>query len=53
LGILLIIVGNVLAKIEPRTGDSTMLLVLFIILLIAWILGWAVFHVAGALIHFC
>ncbi len=25
--------------------------ILFIILLIAWILGWGVFHVASALIH--
>lgn len=28
-----------------------MLLLLFIILLLAWIFGWAVFHVAGGLIH--
>ena len=25
--------------------------ILFIILLVAWILGWGVFHVAGAMIH--
>jgi uncharacterized protein DUF5670 len=25
--------------------------ILFIVLLLAWILGWGVFHVAGALIH--
>lgn len=25
--------------------------ILFIVLLIAWILGWGVFHVAGFLIH--
>lgn len=25
--------------------------ILFLILLIAWILGWGVFHVAGAMIH--
>lgn len=25
--------------------------ILFIVLLAAWILGWGVFHVAGALIH--
>ncbi len=25
--------------------------ILFIILLIAWIVGWGVFHVAGFLIH--
>jgi hypothetical protein len=24
---------------------------LAIVLLVAWVLGWAVFHVAGALIH--
>ncbi len=28
-----------------------MFLILFIILLVAWVLGWGVFHVAGALIH--
>ena len=28
-----------------------MFLVLFIVLLVAWLLGWAAFHVAGALIH--
>jgi hypothetical protein len=28
-----------------------MLLILFIVLLLAWILGWAAFHVAGGLIH--
>lgn len=28
-----------------------MFLVLFIILLVAWLLGWAAFHVAGGLIH--
>jgi Family of unknown function (DUF5670) len=26
-------------------------LVLFILLLLAWIFGWAVFHVAGAALH--
>ena len=25
--------------------------ILFVVLLVAWILGWGVFHVAGALIH--
>jgi hypothetical protein len=25
--------------------------ILFIVLLIAWIMGWGVFHVAGGLIH--
>ena len=28
-----------------------MFLILFVILLLAWIMGWGVFHVAGALIH--
>jgi len=28
-----------------------MLLVLFAVLLVAWLLGWAAFHVAGGLIH--
>jgi hypothetical protein len=27
------------------------MLALAIVLLVAWFLGWAVFHVAGALIH--
>lgn len=25
--------------------------ILFVLLLVAWILGWGVFHVAGAMIH--
>lgn len=25
--------------------------ILFIVLLLAWIMGWGVFHVAGAMIH--
>ena len=28
-----------------------MFLVLFVILLFAWLMGWAAFHVAGGLIH--
>ena len=28
-----------------------MFLVLFIVLLLAWIFGWAVFHIAGAAMH--
>lgn len=28
-----------------------MFLVLFIVLGVAWVLGWVVFHVAGGLIH--
>jgi hypothetical protein len=25
--------------------------ILFVVLLVAWVLGWGVFHVAGAMIH--
>jgi len=25
--------------------------ILFVVLLVAWVLGWGVFHVAGGLIH--
>jgi hypothetical protein len=32
-------------------GETNMLLLLFIVLLVAWLFGWAVFHVAGGLIH--
>jgi hypothetical protein len=28
-----------------------MFMILFIVLAVAWILGWGAFHVAGALIH--
>lgn len=28
-----------------------MFLILFIVLLVAWLLGWGAFHVAGGLIH--
>ena len=28
-----------------------MLVVLFVLLAVLWVLGWLVFHVAGALIH--
>ena len=36
-----------------RENEETMSIftVLFVVLLIAWILGWGVFHVAGGLIH--
>ena len=30
---------------------SSSFLILFIVLLVAWVLGWIVFHVAGGLIH--
>jgi Family of unknown function (DUF5670) len=28
-----------------------MFMILFIVLAVAWVLGWAAFHVAGGLIH--
>jgi hypothetical protein len=28
-----------------------MFMILFVVLAVAWILGWGAFHVAGALIH--
>jgi len=28
-----------------------MFMTLFVVLLVAWLLGWAAFHVAGGLIH--
>ncbi len=28
-----------------------MFLVLFVVLVVAWLLGWGAFHVAGGLIH--
>jgi len=28
-----------------------MFMILFIVLAVAWVLGWGAFHVAGALIH--
>jgi hypothetical protein len=28
-----------------------MFLILFVVLLVAWVLGWFAFHAAGALIH--
>jgi hypothetical protein len=36
---------------RPRSGDDTVLWTLAIVLFILWILGFGVFHVAGALIH--
>jgi len=36
----------------PNGRETPMLfLILFIVLLLAWIFGWAVFHVAGAALH--
>jgi Family of unknown function (DUF5670) len=36
-----------------RVGERelVMLLILFIVLLVAWLLGWGLFHVAGGLVH--
>ena len=37
---------------ESKRGlDMSIFTILFVILLIAWIMGWGVFHVAGGLIH--
>jgi hypothetical protein len=36
---------------ENASGDSNMLWTLAVILFVLWILGFAVFHVAGGLIH--
>jgi len=44
-------------KAVPAVGGQTpgdymsVFTILFIVLLLAWILGWGVFHVAGFLIH--
>jgi uncharacterized membrane protein YtjA (UPF0391 family) len=35
----------------PALEGCSMLVWLAIILLVAWLLGWGVFHVAGGLIH--
>jgi len=41
-----------LGRSETFTGGSVSIFtILFVILLIAWILGWGVFHVASAMIH--
>jgi Family of unknown function (DUF5670) len=32
-------------------GGDVMFMALFIVLLVAWLLGWVAFHVAGGLIH--
>ena len=43
--------AKTLAVSRPRQQGSAMLLVLFVILVVLWVLGWLVFHVAGSLIH--
>ena len=37
--------------IESWRENVSIFTILFVILLIAWILGWGVFHVASGLIH--
>jgi hypothetical protein len=46
-GILSLSCGNVALLLE----GVSMLVWLAVILLVAWLLGWGVFHVAGGLIH--
>jgi hypothetical protein len=36
---------------DHLSGGISMLVWLAVILLVAWLLGWGVFHVAGGLIH--
>ena len=38
-------------KLQTLTEGTFMLVWLAVILLVAWLLGWGVFHVAGGLIH--
>jgi len=38
-------------KADGRDIGMSIFMILFILLLAAWILGWGVFHVASALIH--
>jgi Family of unknown function (DUF5670) len=37
--------------VVPLAEEFSMLVWLAVILLVAWVLGWGVFHVAGGLIH--
>jgi hypothetical protein len=39
------------AVIREETQIMSIFTILFVILLVAWILGFGVFHVAGGLIH--
>ena len=41
--------GNKAANKEVK--NMSIFTILFVLLLIAWILGWGVFHVASAMIH--
>lgn len=36
---------------QPSGGDEVIFLILFVVLLLAWIFSWAIFHVAGGLLH--
>jgi Family of unknown function (DUF5670) len=36
---------------DPAEREDAMFLVLFVVLVAAWLLGWVAFHVAGGLIH--
>jgi Family of unknown function (DUF5670) len=41
-----------LAKLRVQYGTEVgMFLILFVVLLVAWLLGFTMFHVASALIH--
>src|SRR5579864_801249 len=43
--------GRSASKNSGRLKNMSIFTILFVILLIAWILGWGVFHVASAMIH--
>ena len=38
--------------VDPEEGLVSIFTILFVILLVAWLLGLGVFHVAGGMIHF-
>jgi Family of unknown function (DUF5670) len=35
----------------PDPAERGMFLALFVVLVVAWLLGWDAFHVAGGLVH--
>lgn len=37
--------------LRSKKKEVVMFLILFAVLLVAWLLGWGAFHVAGGLIH--
>jgi hypothetical protein len=43
--------GGEIASEIPKESEMSIWTILFVILLIAWITGFSVFHVAGGLIH--